>query len=91
MTYVSTVNRLIHQRRANAKRTVRRKSVQDSAFSGPFWCASDRCSGFGSKPFWTDDHKTCVLPVQLKPGWEYRLGLNSPSHKNMPSAGGVPL
>jgi bla regulator protein BlaR1 len=45
----------------------------------------------GKKPFWTDDKKTCVLPVQLKPGWEYRLGLNSPSHKNFQSAGGVPL
>jgi hypothetical protein len=45
----------------------------------------------GKKPFWTEDKKTCVLPVQLKPGWEYRLGLNSPSHKNFQSAGGVPL
>jgi hypothetical protein len=45
----------------------------------------------GKKPFWTDDHKTCVLPVELRPGWEYHLGLNSPSHKNFQSAGGVPL
>ena len=34
---------------------------------------------------------TCVLPVELEPGKEYRLGLNSPSHKNFQSAGGVPL
>lgn len=45
----------------------------------------------GKKPFWTEDQKTCVLPVELKPGAEYRLGLNSPSHKNFQSATGVPL
>jgi hypothetical protein len=45
----------------------------------------------GQRPFWTEDHKTCVLPVQLEPGHEYQLGLNSPSHKNFQSAGGVPL
>jgi beta-lactamase regulating signal transducer with metallopeptidase domain len=45
----------------------------------------------GKKPYWTEDHETCVLPVELKPGWEYHLGLNSPSHKNFQSVGGVPL
>jgi hypothetical protein len=45
----------------------------------------------GKKPSWSKDRKTCVLPVELKPGWKYRLGLNSPSHKNFQSAGGVPL
>lgn len=45
----------------------------------------------GKKPSWSEDHKTCVLPVELKPGWEYHLGLNSPSHKNFQSSGGVPL
>jgi hypothetical protein len=45
----------------------------------------------GKKPHWSEDHKTCYLPVDLKPGSEYRLGLNSPSHKNFQSAGGVPL
>ncbi|MFV1963943.1 MAG: M56 family metallopeptidase [Pirellulaceae bacterium] len=45
----------------------------------------------GQRPRWSEDHKTCVLPVELKPNWEYRLGLNSPSHKNFQSAGGVPL
>jgi len=45
----------------------------------------------GKKPFWTEDHKTCVLPVELKPNSQYRLGLNSPSHKNFKSADGVPL
>jgi hypothetical protein len=45
----------------------------------------------GKRPSWSEDRKTCVLPVELKPGWEYRLGLNSPSHKNFQSEGGVPL
>lgn len=34
---------------------------------------------------------TCVLSVRLKPDWSYRLGLNSPSHINFQSIGGVPL
>ena len=42
-------------------------------------------------PRWTKDHKTCVLPVKLKPRWKYQLGLNSPSFKNFQSASGVPL
>ncbi len=45
----------------------------------------------GKKAFWTDDHKTRVLPVRLQRGSTYRLMLNSPSHKNFQSAGGVPL
>lgn len=34
----------------------------------------------GKKPSWDPDHKTCTLPVELKPNSSYRLGLNSPSH-----------
>ena len=45
----------------------------------------------GQGPYWTEDQRTCVLPVSLKPGQEYRLGLNSFSHKNFQSAAGVPL
>jgi hypothetical protein len=45
----------------------------------------------GKKPFWTEDHKTCVLPVELKPNSQYRLGLNSQSFKNFKSADGVPI
>lgn len=45
----------------------------------------------GAKPYWTEDGRTCVLPVKLAPGRAYRLGLNSPSHKNFQSAAGVPL
>lgn len=43
------------------------------------------------RPYWTEDRKTCVLPVKLKPKWDYRLGLNSRSHKNFQSESGIPL
>ena len=45
----------------------------------------------GKQAYWTDDHMTCVLPVELEAGKVYRLGVNSPSHKNFQSTGGVPL
>lgn len=45
----------------------------------------------GKPPCWTDGGKTCVMPVILEPGVRYELGLNSESHKNFQSAGGVPL
>ena len=43
------------------------------------------------KPAWSGDKKTCTMPVKLKPGWPYRLGLNSPSHNNFQNAYGIPL
>jgi hypothetical protein len=45
----------------------------------------------GQKPHWTDEGRTCILPVQLQANQEYRPGLNSPSHRSFQSAGGVPL
>ena len=45
----------------------------------------------GQKPSWTSDKRTCVLPVSLQPNTSYRVGLNSPSHKNFKSESGVPL
>lgn len=41
------------------------------------------------KPSWSADKKTCRLPVRLKAGWSYRLGINSPSHRNFKSEQGV--
>jgi hypothetical protein len=35
--------------------------------------------------------KTCVLPVQLKPAWDYQLRLNSQSFRNFQSDESVPL
>jgi RNA polymerase sigma-70 factor (ECF subfamily) len=45
----------------------------------------------GQKAYWLPDKTTCVLPVRLKPNWEYRLGLNSQTFTNFRSEGGVPL
>ncbi len=45
----------------------------------------------GKKPKWTGGGKTCVLPVELHSGHDYRLGLNSYSHINFQSKWGVPL
>jgi hypothetical protein len=43
----------------------------------------------GKKPFWRDK-RTCVLPVELKEGKYYRVGINSTSFQNFKSAEGVP-
>ncbi|MFH1147946.1 MAG: RNA polymerase sigma factor, partial [Pseudomonadota bacterium] len=45
----------------------------------------------GERPHWTEDRRTCILPVLLQPNRQYRLGLNSPSNRNFQSAAGVPL
>jgi hypothetical protein len=45
----------------------------------------------GQKAAWSPDGKTCILPVVLKPNWQYQLGLNGPSYQNFRSKGGVPL
>jgi beta-lactamase regulating signal transducer with metallopeptidase domain len=45
----------------------------------------------GQRPYWTNGGLTCVLPVELKPGMEYQLGINCDCCKNFQSAGGVPL
>jgi hypothetical protein len=62
--------------------------------AGMSWCGGG--PNFPSSPegkgaYWTEDGKTCVLPVELKPGCDYRLGLNSRSYKNFQSDEGVPL
>lgn len=41
------------------------------------------------KAEWIDE-RTCVLPVSLKRGAYYRIGINSTSHQNFKSADGVP-
>jgi len=45
----------------------------------------------GKGPYWTEDRRTCFLPVNLEPNRAYRVGLNSFSHRNFQSAAGVPL
>ncbi len=45
----------------------------------------------GKQVYWTEDKKTCVMPVELAPNWEYTIGLNSEFHNNFQSAAGVAL
>jgi beta-lactamase regulating signal transducer with metallopeptidase domain len=45
----------------------------------------------GKSIHWTADKKTCVMPVDLKPGMTYRLSLNAAFARNFQSAAGVPL
>ncbi len=45
----------------------------------------------GRRPYWTDGHKVCVLPVKLEPHHTYRLGLNSLTYLGFQNAGGLPL
>ncbi len=61
---------------------------------GMSWCGGGPnfpANPAGKKAHWTDGGKTCVVPVSLQPGWEYELGLNSPSFKGFQSKDGVPL
>ena len=44
----------------------------------------------GARAFWRNP-RTCVLPVELKPGHTYHLGLNAPSFRGFQSADGVAL
>lgn len=67
----------------------------DIAMGGGFsWCGDGPGyppSPEGKRAHWTEDGKTCVLPVQLASGHAYELGLNCPCCDNFQSAAGVPL
>jgi hypothetical protein len=61
---------------------------------GMSWCGGGPNfpdSPAGKDAYWTDDGKTCVLPVQLKPGWSYEMSINCPSFQNFKSEQGVSL
>ena len=45
----------------------------------------------GQTAIWSDDGRTCRLPVALKPNAAYRVGINSKSFTNFRSADGVPV
>jgi beta-lactamase regulating signal transducer with metallopeptidase domain len=74
-----------------------RVTFNTSMGGGCSWCTVGRDdTGFpkgreGKQVYWTPDTKTCVLPVDLKPGQTYQLMLNSPGYINFQSAQGVPL
>lgn len=44
----------------------------------------------GQRPHWRD-RRTCVLPVELEAGHDYRVGINSPSYHNFRSSAGQPV
>ncbi len=43
------------------------------------------------KAEWSQDQLTCTVPVKLQPGHGYKLGINSPSHKNFSNSLGIPV
>lgn len=45
----------------------------------------------GEDARWSDDRKTCSLPVRLESDWEYQLALNGGGRNDFQSAAGVPL
>jgi len=45
----------------------------------------------GEHIHWSEDKKTCTMPVQLKPDWKYRLYLNSATHINFQNEQGIAL
>lgn len=45
----------------------------------------------GQEAHWSDDHKTCILPVRLESDWEYQLALNGGGRNDFQSVAGVPL
>lgn len=67
----------------------------DIPMGGGFsWCGGGPTypdSPDGQGPRWTEDQKTCVLPVSLKPGHSYEIGINCPCCKNFQSAAGIPI
>jgi hypothetical protein len=42
------------------------------------------------KPRFTEDKRTCVLPVRLQPGKTYAVWVNSEKHRNFKDSGGQP-
>ena len=44
----------------------------------------------GARAHW-QDKRTCVLPVKLEPGHQYRVGINAPSYHGFSSAAGEPV
>jgi beta-lactamase regulating signal transducer with metallopeptidase domain len=45
----------------------------------------------GKKAEWSNDGRTCTLPVSLAPEHDYELGINSLSHINFQNKWGVPV
>jgi hypothetical protein len=44
----------------------------------------------GQRGTWSEDRRTCTLPVSLQPGHTYKLGINAPRFRNFQSESQVP-
>lgn len=62
----------------------------DSGFSWTGGGPTFPKSPTGTQPTWSNDGKTCSLPVELQEGTFYRLGVNSKRFHNFRSVDGVP-
>jgi RNA polymerase sigma-70 factor (ECF subfamily) len=65
------------------------KEMQDGGWSWSTWGEENFPEVTGTIHY-LDDHRTCVLPVKLKPGKFYATWLNSESFRNFKDSGGRP-
>ncbi|MBF0408117.1 MAG: DUF4932 domain-containing protein [Candidatus Riflebacteria bacterium] len=71
------------------------RATFDQEMKSPYsWCTGN--SNFpdyppDSKVYWTDDKRTCVVPVILKPGSKYQFSLNSEDYSSFQSKKGKVL
>jgi RNA polymerase sigma-70 factor (ECF subfamily) len=63
------------------------KEMQDGSWSWSTW-GEENYPKTTSKPRYMDDKRTCVLPVQLKPGRSYAIWLNSQNFGNFKDSEG---
>jgi hypothetical protein len=57
---------------------------------GMSWCGGGPTfPEMAGKITWSVDHTVCTMPVKLKPGQTYQIGVNSPSNRNFMSESGV--
>ncbi len=57
------------------------------------WSFEDRAKfpGLTGQPYYTEDRKTCVLPVRLEPNRQYVIWINTRQHQNFRTKEGVPV
>ena len=63
------------------------KDMMDKTWSWSTW-GQDTFPDLNGKPHYRDDHRTCVLPVKLKPGRMYAIWLNSNNFGNFRDTSG---
>lgn len=63
--------------------------MMDKSWSWAFE-EKDRFPEMTGRPYYTDNLRTCVLPVSLKTGKEYVVWINTERLRNFRSAAGIP-